>query len=254
MPRVARKDLCTSFFHIIVQGLNKEYIFNNDVYIQKYRTLMLKYEKEFGVKILAYCIMNNHVHILLYTKDTMQMSLYMHSINTKYAQFYNKSKKRVGYVFKNRFLSQPIYNRTYLLRCLAYIHNNPVNAHIVRSCKDYKYSSYNDYINNRGIASEENIEILFEGNKNYKEIFANIHKKWDYFLDVDLNIKDVLNRKIRDYETIVGKKEEDIIKDKNELKKLIIEIKNNKTGIKITNKEISERLNVSLNIIKRFYI
>ena len=109
MPRIGRKNLNTSFFHIIVQGLNKEYIFKNIRYIKEYRKLILNNISKYDVKIIAYCIMNNHAHILLYTERTEEMAGYMKSINTIYARYYNKSENRVGFFFLNRYKKEPIY-------------------------------------------------------------------------------------------------------------------------------------------------
>ena len=86
MARVARKDFSTSFFHVMVQGINKEYIFNEEKLKDKYLELITKYEKEYNVEILAYCIMDNHVHLLIYTEDIKQMSKYMHRVNSIYAR------------------------------------------------------------------------------------------------------------------------------------------------------------------------
>lgn len=130
MPRIGRKKLQTTFFHIIVQGINKEYIFYNEEYIKEYKKLLLDNLNKYNVKIIAYCIMNNHTHILLYTENIEEMSKYMKSINTSYAKYYNRNENRVGIVFRNRYESEPIYEKRYLLNCIGYIHNNPVKAGI----------------------------------------------------------------------------------------------------------------------------
>ncbi len=119
MPRVGRKSLNTTFFHIIVQGINKEYIFKKDEYIKEYRKLIIKNMSEYNVKIISYCIMNNHAHILLYTEETEEMASYMKSVNTSYARYYNRNEERVGFVFRNRYKSEPIYDNRYLLNCIG---------------------------------------------------------------------------------------------------------------------------------------
>ena len=115
MPRIARKDLGTNYYHIIVQGINREYIFDNNKFIEKYIELITKYRYKYEkVKIIAYCIMSNHVHILIYCEDSEEMGQFMKCINTSYARFYNKEKSRVGYVFEEiianeRLLKEMIY-------------------------------------------------------------------------------------------------------------------------------------------------
>ena len=80
MPRIARNSFCTSFFHVIVQGINKEYIFDKKEYIEKYLELIGKYNKEYNIEILAYCIMNNHAHLLIYSEDCKEMVRFTHSV------------------------------------------------------------------------------------------------------------------------------------------------------------------------------
>jgi hypothetical protein len=99
----------------------------------------------------------------------------MKSVNTRFAMYYNEEEKRVGYVFRDRFRSEAIYNQEYLYKCLAYIHLNPVEAKIVVEPGDYKYSSYNDFIYRTGIASKENLRIIFGSSEDYMELFNFIH-------------------------------------------------------------------------------
>ena len=65
MPRIARKNIETPFLHVMVQGVNKEYIFNNDEYIKMYLELIEKNKVEYDVTILAYCVMTNHAQLLM---------------------------------------------------------------------------------------------------------------------------------------------------------------------------------------------
>ena len=147
MPRLARKNFETSFYHIMVQGIKKEYIFRDTISMEKYVKLILKEKEKFGLELLAYCVMSNHAHILIYTEKISQMSEYMHTINQKFAQFYNKiNNERVGYVFRDRFKSEPIYNEMQLIRCIKYIHSNPVKAKMVEKPIEYVYSSYKEYL------------------------------------------------------------------------------------------------------------
>ena len=146
MPRIARKNSQSCFYHVIVQGINKEYIFEKEEYIEKYKELIIKKLDESNVIILAYCIMNNHAHLLIFSEKSEYVGKYMQRLNTSYSQFYNKINNRVGYVFRNRYYSQDILTAQQLYNCLRYIHNNPVKAGITRTMKGYKYSSYNEFL------------------------------------------------------------------------------------------------------------
>ena len=156
MPRIARKNYESSYFHVIVQGYEKQYIFEDDYCKKKYIELLIKEMNNYEIEILEYCIMDNHAHMLLFCKKIDQMSKYMKSVNIQYAIFYNREKNRVGYVFRDRYLSEPIMNERQLYNCIAYIHYNPVKAKMVRELGDYKFSSYMDFVEKKELLQTKN--------------------------------------------------------------------------------------------------
>lgn len=243
MPRIARKNLNTNYFHIIVQGINKEYVFNKNEYIEKYKNLLMRNLTKYDVRVIAYCIMNNHAHILLYTEKIEIMAAYMKSTNTSYAKYYNKKENRVGFVFRNRYESEPIYEQRYLLNCIAYIHNNPVKANIVDTPEKYKYSSYKDYINMQGIATQDTIKLVFGNTKDYLDIYKEIHKNSvefkDYIKNIDYEEK---------YRYLKQMNTKDIILNKENLKKTIFELVIDQ---KIPINKVSELLEISRFKISR---
>lgn len=196
MPRRARKDLSASFFHVIAQGLNKEFIFTDDEYKRKYLKLLECEKVNYELEIIAYAIMNNHVHMIIYSEKNNELSKFMKKVNELYARFYNYKKNRVGYVFRDRFLSEPITNESYLLRCISYIHNNPVKAGLVDCCENYKFSSYNDYINKSGFINDDIIKLVFCSKKLDYDYYKDMHNKNYYLLEyeqkVDENIKEII--------------------------------------------------------------
>ena len=175
MPRIGRKNLGTNVFHAIVQGLNKEYIFETDKLKQKYETLLFNGLSKYNVKLFSHCVMSNHAHMIIYAEKTEEMSKYMQSINVSFSRYYNKIKNRVGVVFRNRFDSEPILNEKYLLNCIAYVHLNPVKANMVKKPGDYKYSSYNNFIN--GTADSFTLNFIFGTSNDYLQTFYYIHNK-----------------------------------------------------------------------------
>ena len=148
MARGPRKCTNMFFYHIMVQGINKEYILNEVEDKRQYLKFINKVKKEIDVYIVSYCIMDNHVHILIKEEYIECLSRFMHKVNTLYAMYYNKKYNRVGYVFRDRYKSQVIYSENQLYTCINYIHNNPVKAGICRLASEYEYSSYNEYIKN----------------------------------------------------------------------------------------------------------
>lgn len=142
MPRKPRNYINTTFIHIMTQGINKSYIFNEDQDIKYYISAMYSSKDKYNIEIIAYCIMNNHAHILVEIRNIEGLSKYMQSINTKYAIYYNKKYNRVGYVFRDRYRSEAILSETQLNNCIQYIYNNPVKAKICRRPEEYPYSNY----------------------------------------------------------------------------------------------------------------
>ena len=168
MPRLPRSYLKTQYFHVITQGLDKRYIFQNAEDIKYYIKIMRNLAREQDVKIIAYCIMNNHAHMLIKSEKTEELGKYMQRLNTKYAMYYNKKYQRVGYVFKNRYKSEGIYNERYLYNCIKYIYNNPVKAGICNDASEYPYSNYKkidvetneDY---KFMEADEAEEVVYKG-------------------------------------------------------------------------------------------
>ena len=111
--------------------------------------MLLYYKKRLDRKIYAYCLMNNHVHILFKDKEE-SISDFMRNITSKYAYEFKQKHKRVGHLFQDRFKSIYVYNDEYLLRLIRYIHRNPGKAGICKT-EDYRWSSYKEYIFNNKI-------------------------------------------------------------------------------------------------------
>lgn len=226
MPRIARKDLKSNFLHIIVQGINKEYIFENNKYKDAYKYLLKKNLNMSNIKLLAYCIMDNHVHLLIYGENIKDISKMMQKINTSYAKLYNKSKNRVGYVFRDRFYSQMILNRKQLVNCLVYIHNNPVKAKMVEKLENYEYSSYIEYIGKKDLIVKDAISSIFGNDESNIQIFYKIHKvaKIENIEDI-IDVYQEKDSIIQSFIEKTNKKLEDIKQDENLLANLLIELK-----------------------------
>lgn len=246
MPRMARKSLETSFFHIMVQGMNKEYIFNSRNDKDKYLYIINKYKDEYNVELLSYCIMDNHTHLLIYTEQISDMSKFMHSVNCSYSVYYNKINDRVGYVFRDRYKSEPIYKEDYLLKCINYIHMNPVKAGIVRDAKEYNYSSCNQYIKNEGISKSKILSDTL-GIDDYSKVFKDMSSN-QYFMDIDINEDEKIVFLIDEYQNVKKVNLDKIKNDKELIKDLIIFL-HNENNIKYT--DITRALKISKTKIFR---
>lgn len=243
MPRKSRKLLGETVCHHMVQGINKEEIFKTEDNKEKYIELLKKYYKEFKIDIIAYCIMDNHVHMLLYANDIKQISNFMKNINSIYAMYYNKKTDRVGYVFRNRFKSVPIMDRKQLYTCIKYIHMNPVKAGKVKEESDYRYSSYNDYLNKTGFIHEEILKFIFNSSNNYIEKFQSIEYE---------NSKEEVNLKKALEDFLIKEKLtlEHIKQNKNIIKKFVSYL--NLNQYKFSKKEVSDIFNISRSTLYRW--
>lgn len=176
VPRKARNLTLTNYSHIIVQGIEKSYIFDENYFKELYLSLLEKDLEDFEIKILSYCVMDNHIHILLYSEKKEDVMKYMRRVNTSYAMKYNRIKDRVGYVFRDRYYLQPIVSEKQLYNCLVYIHRNPIKANLVSKYEDYEFSSYNEFFGKQRLISEKSIELIFGTHSGFIKTFEEIHK------------------------------------------------------------------------------
>ena len=197
--RISRKCYNSKYFHIMVKGIGDEIIFKESVCKEKYLKTLLACSVENDIKILAYCMMNTHAHILVYTDEIINLTKLMSSVNTKFAIYYNKRKQRNGYVFRDRYRCENIHTQQYLENCIRYIHKNPVKAGICNHESLYKYSSYNEYIDKSGIVNDEIIKLVFISVIGYiSKLNAKI--TFDDFIEVD---NDFGEKKTENIESVI---------------------------------------------------
>lgn len=200
MSRFPRNYIKTIFFHVITQGINKSYIFEKSEDIKYHIKTMYKLSAQHEIKIIAYCIMNNHVHMLIETYDIKELSKYMQRLNTTYAKYYNKKYNRIGYVFRDRYKSEGIYSEEQLYNCIKYIYDNPVKARICNRPEEYPYSNYKKINKN---LKENYIFIDIEDDKKTSEEVIE-----EYLTENDVKLEELKNDKIRLKEIIVILKKE----------------------------------------------
>lgn len=218
MARGPRNYINMPFYHIMVQGINKEYILNKVEDKRQYLKFINKAKDETDIYIVSYCIMDNHVHILVKEKSIEDLSRFMHKINTLYAIYYNKKYNRVGYVFRDRYKSQVIYSEKQLYTCINYIHNNPVKAGICKLASEYEYSSYNEYM--------KNMEEI-QRNINGLLIKEDIADKKENFLEIEEEKEIEIQNAIEAYIKIHNVNLDTLRKEKKTLKGIIKMLKDN---------------------------
>lgn len=145
MPRPARKKSMTNVYHVIIRGVNRTEIFCSDSDCHRFLSTLKRMKSPNKFHILAYCLMKNHVHLLVKTgEEPLEKSI--QRINISYVDYFNKKYSRVGHLYQNRYRSEAVENEDYFLTCARYIHNNPVKAGITAKADDYRWSSFGEYV------------------------------------------------------------------------------------------------------------
>lgn len=204
MGRVPREKSPTGVYHIMLRGIDGRNIFMTDNDKSRFMEILLKGKLVSGFQLLGYCLMDNHVHILI--KEGEDIGTCMKRMTVSYAIWHNKIHGRTGHLFQNRYRSEVVDNEIYLKTVLRYIHRNPVKANIVMVPSEYKWSSYNDYIqmyNGENISVDgELIKSLFPEKSQFK-LFMQVENE-DACMDYEdkLNYSDSQIKKIilKDYE------------------------------------------------------
>ena len=143
MPRKARVLVPNFPHHIVQRGHNKKAVFLTDQDYQYYLENLKEWKKELGIKLYAWCLMTNHIHIVAEPPDdAMTLSILMKRVNGRQAAYANKLEGRSGSLWEGRYKASPIQKEAYLLACVRYVELNPIKAKMVAVLKDYPWSSY----------------------------------------------------------------------------------------------------------------
>lgn len=172
MSRALRYQSPTGYYHIMVRGAGKQIIFEDDYDCQFYLSRIAECVKEKEYDLVAYCIMINHVHLLLRADSKENISKLMQKVGSAYAVYFNNKYEHIGHVFQGRYKGKLITSESYFLTCIRYIHNNPAKANI-SSRENYRWSSYREYVQDNGVT---NRAILYDliGGKNQFIRFSDI--------------------------------------------------------------------------------
>ena len=185
MPRQARKKSSVGIYHIMLRGVNQQQIFEDQEDYDKFLQVLKDCKAISGYKLFAYCLMGNHIHILL-QETNEPIELLMKRIATRFVYWYNIKYQRAGHLFQDRFKSEPVENDAYFLTVLRYIHQNPVKSGICKNVSAYENSSYNEYFKNSDLIDSSFVFEIIS-----KDEFAsfNNEKVFDGCLDIDENPK-----------------------------------------------------------------
>ena len=144
MPHTVRKRSESGFYHVVAKGAGGQVIFEGPQDRRSCLTALEKATDENEVDVHAYCLMSNHIHLLLEDKQE-KLSAFMKQFCETYAMHFNKVAGRVGGVFVRPFWNEAVECDEYFLSALRYIHANPEPAGICAAA-DYAWSSYRAYL------------------------------------------------------------------------------------------------------------
>ncbi|CAG9606656.1 REP-associated tyrosine transposase [Pseudoneobacillus rhizosphaerae] len=159
MPRKHRAWFPGAMYHVTCRGNKQATIFDDRKDHQKYLTLIAESKELYPFSLHAYCLMCNHVHLLIETHKNPLTDI-MRYINTKYAMYFNNRYEVNGHVFQGRYDAKMIEDRSYFLNANRYIHLNPLEANIVTKLEDYPWSSYTSYFSSLSNPLVTSVKIL----------------------------------------------------------------------------------------------
>ena len=157
MPRAARLYSKSGIYHIILRGINRQQIFEDEEDRKVFLRILREYKTECGYKLLAYCLMDNHIHLLMKEGDVPLGQMFKR-IGACFVYWYNTKYQRVGHLFQDRFRSEVVENLAYLYTVINYIHQNPVKAGICSHPEKYLYSSFPEYLGHPGLVDLDFVE------------------------------------------------------------------------------------------------
>ncbi len=140
MTRPARQPSESGIHHVMLRGINRELIFRDDEDRERFLHCLAVTKRLSGCRLLAYCLMSNHVHLVLRTgqEDVGQV---VKRLSVRYVGWHNRKYGRVGHLFQDRFKSRPVDDDEYLQTLLRYVWANPVEAGVVEQAQDYRWGS-----------------------------------------------------------------------------------------------------------------
>ncbi len=162
MSRPLRIEYEDAYYHVMNRGRSRQWVFPNKIYYEEYIRCLEEAHKRFGIEIHAYCLTENHYHLLLKTPRG-NLGRAMRHIDGVYTQRHNRLKKTDGSLFRGRYKAIVIDASNYLLQVSRYIHRNPIELKkpLVKHAADYRWSSFATYINKSSVPDWLNRDSVY---------------------------------------------------------------------------------------------
>ena len=229
MPRTARAKSSSGIYHLMLRGINRQDLFEEDEDRRKFVETLGRYKPLSKYEIYAYCLMSNHVHLLLKENED-PIATIIKRISGSYVLWYNKKYSRCGHLFQERFKSEVVETDSYFLTVLRYIHQNPLKAGITNQVESFRWSSCSEYLGNSKIIDVEfALDMFSKDREEAKRLFQQFTQEVnsDQCLDNRERIK-VSDKELLDYLEQLGIDNSSELQrtDKNERDKVISDLKN----------------------------
>ncbi|MBM7573294.1 transposase [Aquibacillus albus] len=160
MPRSPRRKSRNGIYHIMLRGINRQTIFEDELDKKRFLETIKRFKDSSKIQIYGYCLMDNHIHLLLReTEETV--SKVIQRISASYVYWYNYKYERSGHLFQDRFKSENVETSRYFLTVLRYIHQNPLKAGLSNDVFTCEWTSIGEYYNNANLVDVELALHLF---------------------------------------------------------------------------------------------
>ncbi len=159
MPRTARAVGNSRIYHVMLRGINRQRIFEDDEDRNRFLDILKRSKEKDKFDLIAWCLMPNHVHLLI-RENEVSLGTIFKRIGSAYVYWYNGKYERSGHLFQDRFKSEVVDNDAYFLTVIRYIHRNPVKAGLCDRPEDYPYSSLKRYFDKNSLNDSELVRSM----------------------------------------------------------------------------------------------
>ena len=254
MPRKPRIFSPTGIYHIILRSINQHIIFEEDADYLKMLYILSDSKRTFDIDIYAYCLMDNHVHLLIHSSEE-HLSSFFQSLGTRFVRWYNTKYSRSGHLFQDRYYSVPVVQDQQFLSTLVYIHNNPVKSSLCRYPSEYRWSSYNAFYGQKNPLVNTSFSFTIAGSKDLLlRFFSTDSTSFD-----DSQVQPALEKTrqfLPDKDALIIFKEVTKLSSTSEAVNLPRRLRNEYMGILhekgLTQKQIARLMDVSISTVKRY--
>lgn len=144
MGRQSRVLLDNGIYHVMTRGNRKQDVFLEKLDYLKYLEILSHYKNKHRFKLYAYCLMPNHIHLVLQVESGITLSLSMRDLNRSYANWFNEKYNKVGHLWQDRYRCKLIEKDRYMLECLEYVEFNPIRANLCKTLIEYPFTSWQE--------------------------------------------------------------------------------------------------------------